>query len=107
MARRPLFPVTLSGYSTDPVFEALALTAPISVRSEDAAPNDHSWATDAIIHYVFPGTQFTEGKTVRVTWYDGDQRPPKEIQELVKKQNPAPDAPPWLTTVDRASVIRC
>jgi predicted dehydrogenase len=38
----------------DPVFKALALTAPLSVRSEGAAPNEHSWATDAIIHYVFP-----------------------------------------------------
>src|SRR4051812_40317336 len=43
----------------DPVFKALALTAPETVRSEGAAPNEHSWATDAIIHYVFPGTQFT------------------------------------------------
>jgi predicted dehydrogenase len=63
----------------DPVFKALALTAPLSVRSEGAAPNEHSWATDAIIHYVFPGTQFTDGKTVAVTWYDGSQKPPAEI----------------------------
>jgi predicted dehydrogenase len=88
----------------DPVFEALALTAPLSVRSEGAAPNDHSWATDAIIHYVFPGTRFTEGKTVRVTWYDGDQRPPAEIQELVKRKNPSPDAPPWKLT-DQGSIV--
>ncbi len=67
----------------DPVFKALALTAPITVRSEGAAPNAHSWATDAIIRYVFPGTEFTEAKTVAVTWYDGKQRPPAEIQELV------------------------
>lgn len=75
----------------DPVFKALALTAPISVRSEGAAPNEHSWATDAIIHYVFPGTAFSQGKTVKVTWYDGDQRPPTEIQELVwgSGSNPA------------------
>jgi predicted dehydrogenase len=66
----------------DPVFKALALTAPISVLSEGAAPNDHSWATDAIIHYIFPGTAFTEGKTVNVTWYDGDRRPSKEVQAL-------------------------
>jgi len=66
----------------DPVFKALALTAPTSVRSEGAPPNTHSWATDAIIHYVFPGTAFTEGKTVKVTWYDGDQRPPDEIVAL-------------------------
>lgn len=71
----------------DPVFKALALTAPLSVRSEGAAPNDHSWATDAIIHYTFPGTQFTEGKQVKVIWYDGRQRPPEEIKALAK--NPA------------------
>jgi len=88
----------------DPVFEALALTAPISVRSEGAAPNADCWATDAIIHYVFPGTKFTEGKTVRVTWYDGDQRPPKEIQDLVRKDNPNPDAPPWKLT-DQGSIV--
>jgi predicted dehydrogenase len=67
----------------DPVFEALALTAPISVRSEGAAPNTHSWATDAIVRYVYPGTEYTEGKTLPVTWYDGQQRPPEEIQALV------------------------
>jgi predicted dehydrogenase len=67
----------------DPVFKALALTAPISVRSEGAAPNEHSWATDAIIHYVFPRTRYTAGDTVRVTWYDGDRRPPAEVQELI------------------------
>jgi len=67
----------------DPVFKALALSAPISVRSEGDAPNAHSWATDAIVKYVYPGNEFTEGKTVAVTWYDGKQRPAKEIQDLV------------------------
>jgi predicted dehydrogenase len=66
----------------DPVFKALALTAPISLRSEGPAPNEHSWATDAVIHYVFPGTQFTEDKTVNVTWYDGSKRPPESIKAL-------------------------
>ena len=68
----------------DPVFAALALTAPLSVRSEGPAPNAHSWATDAIIHYEFPGTAYTEGKTVKVIWYDGDQRPPAEIQARLR-----------------------
>ena len=67
----------------DPVFKALALTAPLSVRSEGPAPNQHNWATDAVIHYVFPGTPFTEGKLVNVTWYDGDQRPPADVKALV------------------------
>src|SRR5258708_36998862 len=75
----------------DPVFKALALTAPTSVRSEGPAPNEHSWAFDAVIKYVFPGTAFTEGKTVAVTWYDGKQRPPAEIQALAIDKDAAPD----------------
>jgi predicted dehydrogenase len=67
----------------DPVFGALGLAAPVSVRSEGAAPNAQSWALDSVIHYVFPGTPVTEGKTVPIHWYDGDARPPQEIQALV------------------------
>ena len=67
----------------DPVFGALGLAAPLSVRSEGAAPNGQSWALHSVIHYVFPGTSVTEGKTVPITWYDGDARPPQEIQGLI------------------------
>ncbi len=75
----------------DPVFEALALTSPLSLRSEGPAPDAWNWSINAKIHYVFPGTQFTEGTTVPVTWYDGDQRPPAEILALVEGAK-APDA---------------
>ncbi len=68
----------------DPVFKALELTAPISVRSEGPAPNAYNWANNAIIYYVFPGNKLTEEKTVKVTWYDGDQRPPHEVQALLE-----------------------
>lgn len=74
----------------DPVFKALALTAPVSVRSEGPAPNSHSWSINAVIHYVFPGTPYTEGSTVRVTWYDGDARPPREILAVLG-ETPVPD----------------
>lgn len=74
----------------DPVFKALALTAPISVTSFGPAPSQWNWATDAVIEYVFPGTPYTEGDKVKVTWYDGDARPPKEIQALLEKV-PLPD----------------
>jgi predicted dehydrogenase len=67
----------------DPVFGALKLTAPISIRSEGPAPTQHNWAVDSVIKYTFPGTDVTEGKTVGVTWYDGDKRPPEEIQKLL------------------------
>jgi hypothetical protein len=67
----------------DPVFGGLQLTAPISVRSEGPAPNEHNWAINTVIHYVFPGTPYTEGKTVPVHWYDGDERPPQDVQALL------------------------
>jgi len=65
----------------DPVFSALKLTAPLSIRSEGPAPNQWNWAIDAKIHYIFPGTAYTAGKTLPVTWYDGAQKPPAEIAE--------------------------
>ncbi|MBM3754208.1 MAG: Gfo/Idh/MocA family oxidoreductase [Acidobacteria bacterium] len=68
----------------DPVFGALALTSPLTVRAEGPAPNEHSWAVNAIVKYVFPGTAFTEAKTVNVTWFDGDERPPSEVQALIE-----------------------
>ena len=68
----------------DPVFAALALTAPLTVRAEGPAPQDGNWATNARVKYVFPGTIYCEGPTVAVTWYDGDERPPADIQALLE-----------------------
>jgi predicted dehydrogenase len=67
----------------DPVFNALELTAPISVRSEGPAPNQWNWANDGRVHYVFPGTAHTAEKTINITWYDGDQRPPAQVASLL------------------------
>jgi predicted dehydrogenase len=66
----------------DPVFSALQLGSPLSVRSEGDAPNGESWPLDTLIRYVFPGTPHTEEKTVTLTWYDGDRLPPAEIRTL-------------------------
>ncbi len=68
----------------DPVFKAVGLTSPVSVRSEGAPPNLHSWAINAVIHYVFPETPFTIKGNIRVTWYDGNQRPPAEVRALLE-----------------------
>ncbi len=72
----------------DPPFTALALTSPTEVLSEGPTPNEHSWSTDAVVHYTFPGTQYTEGKTVQVTWTDGKERPPQEVQSLITRRIP-------------------
>ena len=58
-------------------------SAPLSIKSEGPAPDAWNWSINARIHYVFPGTKYTDGPTVPVTWYDGDARPPAEIRALV------------------------
>jgi predicted dehydrogenase len=68
----------------DPVFSSLALTAPISVRSEGVAPNQWNWALNSRIRYVFPGTSHTAETTLNVTWYDGNQSPPTDITALLE-----------------------
>jgi len=68
----------------DPVFMALGLTAPLTVRSEGAGPNQWSWPLDCEVHYTFPGTQFTADKTLPVTWYDNTRRPPEAIKVLLE-----------------------
>ena len=69
----------------DPIFASLQLTAPLSVRSEGPAPTRHNWAINSVIHYIFPATRYTEGKTLKVSWYDGDERPPADVQALLGK----------------------
>jgi len=68
----------------DPVFASLGLTAPVTVRSEGQPPNRWNWALDSRIEYVFPGTPFTARNTISVTWYDGRQKPPKDVLALLE-----------------------
>ncbi|MSQ92937.1 MAG: Gfo/Idh/MocA family oxidoreductase [Gemmataceae bacterium] len=66
----------------DPVFTALSLAAPISVRAEQGAPNSHNWGLDCIVRYTFPGTKVTTDR-VTLTWYDGAARPPAAVRDLI------------------------
>jgi hypothetical protein len=68
----------------DPVFKGLKISAPISVRSDGPAPNQWNWAIDSRIEFVFPGSRFTAGDTIKVTWYDGASKPPAEILALLE-----------------------
>ena len=70
----------------DPVFNALQLTAPTTVRAEGPKPNEHNWATDAIVHFQFPATKQTTAEGVKLTWYDGDQRPSKDVLAILEKR---------------------
>jgi predicted dehydrogenase len=69
----------------DPVFTSLALTAPKSVRSEGGAPNADNWGLDSQVQYIFPGTKFTTEALV-LHWYDGNRRPPTDVQALIGKR---------------------
>lgn len=69
-------------------FRALGLGSPISVTSRGPAPGPDNWAINGKVEYVFPGTEHTADKLVKVTWYDGDQLPPKEVRDMVEGKWP-------------------
>jgi predicted dehydrogenase len=63
----------------DPVWGALALTAPDTVRMYGGTILGDSWGLDTQVRYEFPGTKYTTGSLV-LYWYDGDRRPPAEVK---------------------------
>lgn len=72
----------------DPVFWALDLGAPTHIEAEtfDYDPKQHfeTFPSSTIIHYDFPARG--NRAPVRVTWSDGERRPPRpeELEEGVK-----------------------
>ena len=68
----------------DPVFGAIGVGNPSSIRSELPGPNDYNWSLDVQVKYIFPGTKFTTD-TVALTWYNGNARPPKEVVEAHRR----------------------
>lgn len=73
----------------DPVFMALKLTAPLSIKAEAAPMNKEIWYKHSTVAYVFPGTDLTAEKTINVTWYDGQGHiPGKELTGIDPKELP-------------------
>jgi predicted dehydrogenase len=69
----------------DPVFLAMGLTAPTTVRAEAPALNREVWTKHATVYYRFPGTERTASNTLSLTWYDGvGHLPPPEAHGLPK-----------------------
>ncbi|HUF63065.1 MAG TPA: Gfo/Idh/MocA family oxidoreductase [Verrucomicrobiales bacterium] len=70
----------------DTPFKAVELTAPLTIRadvpdawtSDDAAFREN-FPDGATVEYEFPGTRYTAGERIRVTWYDGERIPPREL----------------------------
>jgi len=69
----------------DPVFMALKLTAPLTIRAEAPPINREVWTKRSTVSYEFPGTDLTADKTIKVTWYDGEGHfPPPEALGMQK-----------------------
>ncbi|SIO60393.1 Tat (twin-arginine translocation) pathway signal sequence [Singulisphaera sp. GP187] len=67
----------------DPVFKSLELTAPTTIRGEAPPLPSDLWTRRSTVQYEFPGTARTAGKTIKVTWYDGEGHfPPQEALGL-------------------------
>ena len=75
----------------DPVYNALALTAPLTIRSTGPTPNADNWANNAVVHFTFPQTPHTVGPAVPVSWYDGDAQPPRDVLKTYLGDKPIPD----------------
>jgi predicted dehydrogenase len=77
----------------DTPFQALKLTAPLSIRAEvepawwdTPARRAETWPTWQILHYTFPGNEVTAGKIVEFTWSDGDKYPPDAVRAHIDNQ---------------------
>lgn len=66
----------------DPVFTALGLKAPLTISADHSGINRHIWPTIETVRYVFPGTEFTAGPTLPLTWTDGGLRPSRKLAQL-------------------------
>jgi len=67
----------LACHMMDPVVMALALDlqAPVTVTGHNDGFNGERYPLWDKVEYVFPGTQYTTDKTLKITWYDGERGP--------------------------------
>jgi predicted dehydrogenase len=66
----------------DPVFGALGLTAPTSIRAEHAGTNNEVWPGPETVTYTFPGNTRTLGNSLQLIWRDGGLKPARELAQL-------------------------
>ncbi len=62
-------------HTFDPVFRALKLGAPLSVEATSSRVNEETYPLASMVTYHFPARG--EQPPVKLTWYDGNLRPPR------------------------------
>jgi len=58
---------------------ALELGYPLSVQSEGPQSTTETYPKKSTITYIYPGTKYTVDDTVKVTWYDGGNKPSRDL----------------------------
>ncbi len=76
----------------DPVFTALGIKDPLTIRAENEGLNSHTWPGAETVSYVFAGTPLTAGKTIPVTWYDGGRLPDAALFPTMPAEKKMPKA---------------
>jgi predicted dehydrogenase len=76
----------------DPIFTALGLTAPVSIRAKNEGLNAQTWPVAETVSYIFPGTPFTAGKTLPLTWSDGGRLPDAAVLSVLPSEKKVPKA---------------
>jgi predicted dehydrogenase len=73
----------------DTSFDALQLTAPLRVRQTTPGSSGPLWGDKRIVEMIFPGSKYTAGDTIQLTWHDGEMRPdlkrimlPEKVKQL-------------------------
>ena len=66
----------------DPVYWALGLDAPTSIRYEGPPPKKETFPKWERLHYEFPGTELCAENPIKVTWHDGNKQPTPEEANL-------------------------
>jgi len=81
----------------DTPFKALQLTAPTTIKAtvpqdwaDKAEWHTEHWPDWEIFEYSFPGTKYTAGDKIKVTWYDGEKKPPRELFPFEKEDRGIP-----------------
>jgi predicted dehydrogenase len=74
----------------DTTFDALKLTAPIRVRQTTPGSSGPLWGKQRVVELVFPGTQYTTGETLQVTWQDGGIAPDRNKIQLPRGESQLP-----------------
>jgi predicted dehydrogenase len=70
----------------DPPYTALKLTSPSAVTVDGPGCTAEMFPAQEVIHYEFPGTEHTVGKSITLHWYDGGRMPDAALVPLGKDQ---------------------